>query len=279
MRVTCYHRTGDPALSAWAEGAGLRGHRVTILPGKYWKPGELDAKAEAVIVVGLHGSARQLRDLYVGRGVPVWVMDLPRLRAIGALAGFTLNTLHWLPDAPYGATPKTPGVLKGRTAERVLVVGQKPNDAAHGLDHVELEEWARQTITDLRAVTDLPIHYRMHPLAHGFDRCGADAVDTSATIRDALADCAAVVTYNSTVGWDAIDAGVPVIACAPHEMVGYRDYVAMGLPATLPTLLPAAKRKEALTRVARTCWTEAQLADGTAADAMLGAALALVEAA
>jgi hypothetical protein len=206
-------------------------------------------------------------------------MDLPRLRDSGALAGFTLNSLHWLPDAPSGAAPKTPGVLKGRTAARVLVIGQMPNDAAHGLDHVELEEWARQTITDLRAVTDLPIHYRMHPLAPGFDRCGADAVDTAQTIREALADVACVVTYNSTVGWDAIDAGVPVIACAPHELVGYHEYVAMGLPATLPTPLSAAKRREALTRVARTCWTEAELADGTAAAAMLGHALALVEAA
>lgn len=272
MRVTCYHRTGDPALSAWAEGAGALGHAVTVVPGKYWKPGELDPKAEAVVVVGQHGSARQLRDLYVGRGVPVWVMDLPRLRGVGAVAGFTKDSLHWLPEQGRPAF-KTPGALKGRTAERVLVVGQYPLDAAHGLDLAELEQWARGTIADLRAVTPLPIHYRPHPDARSADALGADALDAAPSIRDALADCAAVVTYNSTVGWDAIDAGVPVIAMAPRELVGYADYVTLGLPAAFPVpALPAAQRREALSRVSATCWTEAELRDGTAARAMLGAA-------
>lgn len=276
MRILCYHRTGDPALSAWAEGARAVGHSVRILPGKYWQPGELDPTAEAVIVVGLHGSANKLRDLYTGRGVPVWVMDLPRLREAGALAGFTPHGLHWLPPAVEGMhTPPTPGPLEDRTADRILVLGQVPGDAAHGLDWDELREWVRNTCEALRARTSLPIHYRAHPKAPDMDLCGADAFDRAPSIREAMRTAACIVTYNSTSGWDAIDAGVPVVALGPREEVGYAEYVTMGLPdGRLEELQPIdpAQRLEALQRVARTCWSETDLKSGAAARAMFGEA-------
>lgn len=279
MRITAYHRTDDPALSAFVEGARAIGHDCRITPGKYWKPGESDDRAQCVVVVGLHGSARELRDLYVGRGVPVWVMDLPRLRASGFLAGFTKDSLHWLPPVGRPVAPKTPGPLKGRRADRVLVIGQKPHDAAHGMDHAEGVAWAAETIALLRTRTALPIHFRAHPLMPHVSDVGADALDHAPTIRDAMADAACVVTFNSTVGWDALDAGVPVIATGPREMVAYADYVTHGLPDTLDALrVPsAAERREALKRVAATCWTEAELLDGTAARAMLGPALRRVQ--
>lgn len=277
MRIVCYHRTGDPALSALAEGARGLGHDVTITPAKYWKPGEVVADADLVVVVGLHGSARQLRDVYEGRGVPVWVMDLPRLRASGAAAGFTRGGLHWLPAQGVAKGPPTPGVLTDRTPDRVLVVGQYPLDAAHGLDMAELQGWARHAMADVRRATALPVAYRPHPLAATGETCGADALDTAPTIRDALRTAACVVTYNSTVGWDAIDAGVPVVACAPRELVGYADYCTLGIPAVLPPpALSAAKRREALRRVAATCWTQAQLASGEAITALLAADAAAV---
>jgi hypothetical protein len=275
VRITCFHRTGDPALSALAEGARAVGHVVKVLPGKYWRPGELDETAETVIVVGLHGSAHRLRDLYAGRGVPVWVMDLPRLRQSGALAGFTFHGLHWLPAAtPELRTPVTPGVLADRTPSRVLVVGQVPGDAAHGLDLDELREWTRVTIADLRSRTDLPIHYRSHPKVADLGKFDVDGYDRAPSIREALQDTACVVTYNSTVGWDAIDAGVPVVALGPREDVGYADYVTMGLPASIADVpaLDADRRLEALQRVAATCWTLEELSSGAAARAMFGAA-------
>ena len=271
MRLTAYHRTDDPALSALLEGARAIGHTTRITAGKYWKPGESDDRAEAVVVVGLHGSARMLRELYLARGVPVWVMDLPRLRGMGYAVGFTLNSLHWLPDGAAGVTPKTPGVLAGRTSERVLLVGQKPLDAAHGMDHAEGVQWAIDTIALLRLRTTLPIHYRAHPLAPHVSDVGADAVDRAPSMREALATAACIVTFNSTAGWDAIDAGVPVIATAPSEMLGYRDYVVSGIPDALPSSpLPAARRREALRRVAQTCWTLDDLTSGAAAAAMFG---------
>lgn len=273
MRLTAYHRTDDPALSALLEGARAIGHATRITPGKYWKPGEADDRAHAVMVVGLHGSARMLRDLYVARGIPVWVMDLPRLRDAGYAAGFSLNTLHWIPERATGPAPKTRGVLAGRTKDRVLVIGQKPLDAAHGMDHAEGVQWAVDTITLLRARTTLPIHYRAHPLAPHVSDVGADAVDRAPSMREALATAACIVTFNSTAGWDAIDAGVPVVATAPAEMVGYRDYAMTDLPGTLDGLAPltANRRREALRRVAQTCWTMDDLASGAAAAAMFGA--------
>lgn len=272
MRLTCYHRTDDPALSAFAEGARGLGHRVRITAAKYWKPGEVDATAEAVVVVGLHGAARALRDLYAARGVPVWVMDLPRLRDVGYVAGFTLNSLHWLPAE--GRPPrKTAGVLRTRTPSRLLVVGQLPDDAAHGLDVHAMQDWARETVAALRARTALPIHYRPHPLAAGSASVGADAGCPAPDIRTALADVAVLVTYNSTCGWDALDAGVPLVATAPPDAVGYADYATLGLPEALDIpALPAARRKDALARAAATCWTLDELRDGIAARAMLGAA-------
>jgi hypothetical protein len=281
VRLTAYHRTDDPALSALVEGARAIGHTARITPGKYWKPGEVDDRADAVLVVGLHGSARHLRDLYASRGVPVWVMDLPRLRGAGYAAGFTPHDLHALPAVGRTTMPPTPGILAGRTSERVLVIGQMPHDAAHGMDHAECMAWARETVALLRARTALPIHYRPHPLAPHVSESGADAIDRAPTIRDAMQTAAAVVTFNSTVGWDAIDAGVPVIATGPREMVGYAEYVQHGIPETLDGLrpCPAPKRRDALKRVAATCWTLDELTDGTAARAMFGEAPVFAEAA
>lgn len=252
---------GRPELrrfGAFAEGLHAEGLGVVFSPPKYFRPHDVRREAVAVVVDGLGREAAPIAAAYRRFGIPVWMLELPRLRAEADAVAVLRDSLHWLPAANHRVAVTGE---KGKSAKScVLVALQKPGDAAHGMDVNAMHAFAREAVTAARA-HGLPVTIRPHPLSLGevpADAWGADAVSRpdAESVEDVLRTAAAVVTWNSTVGWDAIAAGVPVY---PQGVASYGEYAGP---------LTAARRKEALARAAASQWTMDELRDGSAVRAM-----------
>lgn len=267
-RVILYGRPEDGRFGALAQGCAAAGAEARWSAGKYFTAADVRGDASAVVVNGLGVEGRRIADAYAPFGIPVWVVEFPRLRDEPDAVGLLKDDLQWLPDAPNGRAVFDAGKVK-RTPTEALVVLQKPHDAAHGMDAAQMLAWARETVALVKAETGLPVAVRPHPmggLAWPDDDCGADRVSTpeAESIREALAQAVVVVTYNSTVGWDGIVAGVPVVALARASYAPYATALA-----AKPKALSAASRAEALALAASTQWTIDELRDGQAVRAML----------
>lgn len=268
MRIAIYSRTEVKQFGALGEGCQAMGHTVVWQRPSLFKPAEDVKDADAVVIHGIQRGNRDILNHYRAKGLPVWIMELPRLRDEKDAHGLYLNTVHWIPERGY-RKPVEHGVIKDRP-EAVLVCGQVPNDVAHGLPANEWDAWSRKTVAFAREKTGLPVIYRKHPVDKRpvpHDAYGADEVsDTDTeTIYGALAKASLLVCHNSTCGWNAIDAGVPVYATARGEnRPGYRDYTIESIEKITP--LSAKKRAEALARVASTQWTIDEMASGATAE-------------
>lgn len=276
--VALHARPTSAGVAAFARGMAARGipfmwHRP--IPGaEIPVPGATHA-----VIEGLRGPAGEIFAAYRAAGLDVFICELPRLRASISVARKQLceawalypNDLQALPPR-IGNEAITYGLLPHHEAREVLVCGQKPNDMAHRMDASACARWARETIALAKLQFKKPVTFRPHPsdvMLDPNETFGADAVSRPSreTVREALARAWALVTYNSTTGIDAIDAGVPVFYTAPAEQVSYRDYAApIGAPLRK---LTRGERAACLSRNAALQWTREQMEDGTAAGCLL----------
>lgn len=92
----------------------------------------------------------------------------------------------------------------------ILLCGQVPWDAS--VQNVDVLKWLVDAVDHIRSKTDRKIVYRPHPKAreHSPPIPGTDY--SLKPLEDDLADCWAVVTYNSNTGVDAALLGRPVFA-------------------------------------------------------------------
>lgn len=91
----------------------------------------------------------------------------------------------------------------------VLVIGQIPWDTS--CQHIHQERWVRAQVKLWKSLEEFVV-FRPHPLSSGSIRdTGADEVSTRPLVVD-LDRAKFVVTFNSTVGVDAVLAGRKVIA-------------------------------------------------------------------
>ena len=258
MRIVLHAARGDGAIEAFARGCQAAGWSVAWLRPQHWVDADFDSRADAVMVHGLHHGGGRAHHAYRAADVPVWIFDLPRLRHELPGIGVYLNDLQWLPPHVVRRVSDT-GVIRDRTPANVLVIGQKPDDHAHGMNAPALDRWIRETITGARCA-GIPVVFRPHPYdprPRPDDRWGADALsDSRSPIGTAFGKAAVVVTYNSTAGWEAIAAGVPVVALDPHA--AYAQYTTTVVD---PAPLTEYARAEALGRAASSQWTMHELAD------------------
>lgn len=101
------------------------------------------------------------------------------------------------------------------TGDYILLAGQVPWDAS--VDHIDMEEWLREKIQQIRANTDLPIVFRPHPL--GNIRPLPDCEYSTRPLSADLANARAVVCFNSNIGVDATIEGIPVFVGDVGSMV------------------------------------------------------------
>jgi hypothetical protein len=155
-----------------------------------------------------------------------------------------------------------------KTGDHILLIGQVPGDASlRGLD---VFKWIESTVIDLAVLSDRPIVIRPHPLsghqalgglkrrlqAHGHGNC---EIRTEGSLRDALRDAWATVTYSSGAAIDSLLAGVPAFALCPASMAWpVTDHELGRIEA--PTLFD---RRPWLDQLAHSQWTISEIADGT----------------
>lgn len=126
----------------------------------------------------------------------------------------------------------------------VLICGQVPGDAAHGLDADSYLNWLREIVSQYPDAV-----YRPHPRG-GIDLPGVES--HTGSLEEALAGARLVVTWNSNVGHDALLAGVPVVA---HGPAAYSELTGETLPSV-------DARREYFHRVAYGQWTLAEMRSG-----------------
>src|SRR5690606_31578013 len=253
MRVGIYAGASHPAVTALLQGFALCGATAHARNSAYHR-GEIE-NFDLVVVYGLR-AGRRVRDAYQAAGVAVVVFDWGYLARVNepsqtstghfqfGLGGLNRPPAFACPTDRFDSLGLTIAEQGGDPDGYVLLCGQVPGDAAHGLDAQQIGSWARE------AAAHWPnVRYRPHPRG-GIDIAGLES-DRS-PLAEALAGARRVVTINSNIGHDALLAGVPVLADGP---AAYRELA--GEP--LPTV---EARREYFARLAYGQWTVAEMASG-----------------
>jgi len=278
-RVVIVGRVQRATVGALTQGVRALGMQHVGLRGGFEPSAQDFADARAVFVDGVRSLHKRWHVRLRNAKIPVYIVELARLRATSGSdnsntarhCGIYKDSLAYMP-ANIGNRAVVAGVLASRTPEYFLVCAQKPDDTQHNMDATQVSAWTRQTIADVKhKYPNARVCFRPHPKAATFGSESelADCVSDPATetLRDALQRAHALVTFNSTAGVDAIDAGVPVLYNAPTALVPYADYAApLGLPVET---LSEDQRRICLLRLAACTWTLQQLRDGTALRCLL----------
>lgn len=282
MRLGVCGSSTNPALASFAIGATARGHEVTWRGGVPFAPTDRD-QFDAVMVYGWRGASRRMGEQHQRRGVPVLVVDAGYLQRDRGYYQIGVNRLAWLPPIPcpsdrYAAL-EMPKPLTER-GDAILLCGQKPRDAQHGMDAFQVTAWANDTIQKLRRVTDRPLLWRPHPRARASDPALYEFVEGvsdphAVPLREVLPMVHALVTYNSTSGTEAIVAGIPVF-CDPCAM--YADWADTDLAQIdRPRTLTPEARADYLSRVAYGQWLPEEMASGWAPGFLLETVLPMMQ--
>ncbi len=112
-------------------------------------------------------------------------------------------------------------------------------------------DWAEKTAAALRRITDREVRIRWHP------GNGLPAVPLADDLRDAWA----VVIWSSSVGVEALVAGIPVVCCAPWWICKAATSDELWQFGELPGY---GVRQRSLQRLAWAQWSVEEIADGTA---------------
>lgn len=161
-----------------------------------------------------------------------------------------LNQICWIPERSNLKRWKRLNlqIIEGRHGQfpgmRVLGIGQVENDAQHGLSYGELDAWMD---TQKRYLD--PREYRFRPHPQGSQGKPERSLEADLDWADI------VLTYNSTVGLEALRLGIPVV-CSSNCF--YRELC------NRPRCPSVREREAFFGRVADAQWTEAEIADGTA---------------
>lgn len=265
LRVFIHARPEQPQFGALADGLLAAGLTPVFQRPSGWKRADADPRAAYCIVNGLRGEGGEIAEAYRALHVPVWILELPRLRDELDAWALLHDNLFWLP-APNGRAAYAMPALRRPAGDHLLVIGQKADDASHQMTGPQMAKMLREMVAACRvAHPNVRVVVRPHPLDNQVvpaDMYGADAIsDSTEMLRDAMRRALAIVTYNSTSGWDAIAAGVPVVTFAKRDRCAYYHYTT-----SLNALakLNSRQRQEALQRAASTQWTLDELRSGSA---------------
>lgn len=283
-RFVVYGRSAQLGVPELVRGARALGFDVVE---RRVTPDHTDAdvmrNAAACVVVGHGAEPGRIRAQYEFAGVRTAALDLPRLRVAADRVGlYCHDTPHTLPMTLGHAVVRGVGreLPKGKPADpaRVIIAGQAPNDAAHKLTESELHSVYVSAAQAARALWPrATVVFRPHPQAFdALDRLAGAFVDDVDGEPDAFtalshhADHGAVlIAYNSGIGWDAIQAGVPVVHAAPASRCAWSEFgVRLGF--ATPRRLTPGEAAVALMRAASSDVPRAALEDGSGLAALLG---------
>lgn len=231
MRFGIYSRDGFPVASSFARGCRGAGITPALRSLSDWRS-DCWEPFDAVFIFGLRGKGRDILAAYPD----AYVIDYGYLRRVMGVD--TFETGHWqisrgglnrppLDDSPqrFRALGLTIKPWTAHIRPRILC-SQSVGDASHPFDTAEkLAAWVAGVPHD---------EHRPHPLEQA----------PTETLDDMLKRAGKVITWNSTVGIDALLAGVPVEAHGPACYAG------------------VTARRPFFNRLANGQWTSQEMADG-----------------
>ena len=270
-QVLVFGVDGSELRTAVERGVMALGYSPRVqVPHAFSRSQAIEAESLAgVFTIGLRGGSGEAAYHYASLGLPVGCLDYAHLRRPGEVRWrLTSPSIDWLPDFGDAAIPTDRldrlGVeissrrrVKGQV---VLLVGQTSEDSAHGMPRSDFERWAIDALARIRSVTDSRVVWRPHP-RETWELPGADGYSDPdvETLDEALAKSWLVVTYNSTVGLDALVAGLPVVAegpCVYKHLAGSVSAMRSLEPASGPEL------RELLAKLAWGQWTIDEVRSG-----------------
>lgn len=271
-----YHDAVSGAAAAGAQAVGWTTRHIHV--GRY-RPGQPDQDVAAAMVWSVRGTRGAIIADYTSRGFPVLVLELGGIRRDRGAMHLGLNGLNWLPPEPVHEDRTAEWGIqvasepRRTTAKAPLVVcGQLGGDAQHNMSEEGIRVWASETIATLRTICPRrPILWRPHPRGRpGPDAVAADGISDPAdeSLSEVLTKAHAMIMYNSSTGWEALAAGVPVIC---HPSAPYAPVANTSLLAARHPHWDAAAVHDYLTRLLWCTWTRDQLASGAPFRALAGA--------
>lgn len=225
---------------------------------------------DAVMMRGLKGHKREVRDVYVKRGTPVAVLECGWFKRAGAqTVGYSQlgqARIGWLPKGPLPSdrwdalnlpimeTPFEPG-------GPVILAGQVPNDAQHELTPWDMTMVYGEMISEIRKAIKVEgrkaeIVYRPHP--QGNPDFEWPVTQEGVPFDQGIAGARGVATYNSTVGTECIRRGVPVY-CSTTA-----NYYELSAGPSVAHVAEYKEREQFLWRMAYGQWHTRELESGEA---------------
>lgn len=206
--------------NAMAEGAGRLGLTFDHLPSS---TAPITPRHDVAVFYGLAGGLRQIYEQY-RKSRKVLFLDLgyfgrrKRTRYDG-YHKLVLNDRH--PTAYFQEREHSIDRFRAhgiqiqpwrKGGKHVLVIGMSAKAAAH--DGFQPQQWERETIAQLAALTDRPIIYRPKPNWTESRPIPGSHYGVHTPLAEHFADAHCVVAHHSNVAVDALLAGIPCICPA-----------------------------------------------------------------
>jgi len=229
--------------------------------------------ADLVLVDGWRSRHRLVADEFMRCGVPVVVADLGFLNRATT---YTDENAHYqvsvnglcnlsADDCPadrFDALGMALVKNRQRKAGPVVFCGQVPEDGQHGLGAQALFDWHEAAVETVRHHTERELLFRPHPrmsdirnVPGGIDVQSSETVSAAECLRTA----GMIVTYNSTMGTEALLKGVPVF-CSPAAM--YAPVACTDLTRIEEGADAMGDREEYFRRLAYLQWTHSEMRSG-----------------
>ena len=219
-----------------------------------YKQTSLNADCSFAVCSGARRTTLVPRSMAKKLGVPVIILELGYLRRSSGAASLTgynqagWGRIGWVPDfeCPSDRLDKLElSICKERQPYKqsggihtptgcVLIAGQVGQDAQHNLSSTELCDWLarryKQLIMEDKSLATSPVVFRPHP---NQDKTKLpDSVKhqrqlpSSMSVSNALDNARLLLTYNSTLGVDAMLRGTPVVShpCAHYHHYAVENY-------------------------------------------------------
>ena len=274
MRAVIYGSSRIRTLKALAVGLCSLGWDIIWREDRdaYQANQEASPEFDLAVTEGIRGPMSVMCREYTALGTPVLISDAGFVRRDLHYFQLGVNRLNWFPEF------ELPGDRWDRLDVRlrplhagtyILIAGQKPDDAAHGLGAEELRALYQDWAQELRGLSDLPVHFRPHPMGPEAHPEGLETIQ-GLTLAEELAGAHALVTWNSTTTTDALIAGTPAFALGPNAQAEELANTELRYIAR-PFFPSDPVRRAFFNRVAYAQWTLEELQNGMALEFTLAA--------
>jgi len=263
------HSSHSHSPSATVKGLLEHGYEINQVAQNGFRENEW-MDCDLCVIYGMRHFGKRIIAEHERRGIPCIAIDLGYIKRAMRSNGYegywqvSKGGLNWLPDdAPSDRWEALDlDYPKPRGGDYLLICEQTPNDASHGMDLNELNEWMNKAVQRCEEL-GIPYKKRRHPMNKDIPQ--EELPDCP--IEDDLEGAFAVYCHNSNVGNDALLAGIPVICDTACEYAP--TYSELAYNEIQPNITYPEGIENYLHRLAYAQWTRDEIANGKAFDYVL----------